>query len=96
MSDGVPLPSIFRPLESRLRQLRPAEVPKVQTRSATVVAPATSLLRWPDRDQARRYLEGFPLLGAVLGRGILRLLPQTYTERGGDLRTEFFGPPAVG
>ena len=60
---------ILKPLESRLRQLRPAKVPEVQTRSAKVIALATSLLRWPGRDQAQ-LPRGLPLLGVMPEPGI--------------------------
>ena len=51
------------------------------------------ILRWPDRQLPRCFVEGFPVIGDVEESHIFRQLPDT--QEAPDIREAFFGQPAI-
>lgn len=50
-----------------------------QQATPTFMAATTSLLRWPDRGQASKYVTGFPFIGVQESSSVFRQLPQEDT-----------------
>ena len=90
-------------MHNALVALQPLRLAVAGCRSATAEAVAsrrdvpalafiTSILRWPDRTQARGYLEGFPVVGEIEASRVFRPLgPQVAM----DLNSEFYGEAAI-
>ena len=75
-----------RPLERKLRAVRPQHMEAAHEHKApAAMAAATVLLRWPDREQPRKYVVGFDVVGELAPSGIFRdvQLPAADTELGG-------------
>ena len=53
------------------------------------MAAVTTLLRWPDRSQARSYIDGFRILDDIDTTGVFREIRQTE-----EAREPFFGAAA--
>ena len=83
----------LRPLDVALRTAMPPSVAAIaSSKSPALLAFLTATLQWPDRAQARSYVEGFPIIGNIPDSGTFRQLsPQ---QQGISTRT-FFGTAAV-
>ena len=61
------------------------------TRQVALMAFATALMRWPDRQQAIKYVHGFEILGEISSSSIFREVPGVKLD---DIDSKFFGEPA--
>ena len=59
----------------------PGLEPVAGKRSAAQMASLTTVLRWPDREQARGYVQVFPLIGHLPDTGVFRRLPAADERR---------------
>ena len=84
----------LKPITSDLRAFMSQEVRGVAGgKDPATMAALTTLLRWPDREQARHFVEGFQVLGDVPSAGVFRQLP-TPDEDLPSLEDSFWGRPA--
>ena len=87
----------LQPLTNRILKILPEVVPRVTaSRRPAHIALATTVLRWPDRTQAQRYVQGFPIIEEVERSNVVRptATSDTETARARVVR-EFFGQPAI-
>ena len=81
---------IMQPLRDALQGLKSHTALAVAAeRDVAGIAFLTAIMRWPDRAQAKGYLEGFEIVGNIQTSHIFRPIAPT------DLEQDFFGPAAV-
>ena len=77
----------FDPLSAFIERHLEGGVAKVAAgKRPALIAAWTTLLRWPDRSQAKSFVEGFDIIGDFEPTNIFRPKP---AESVGDLETEF-------
>ena len=62
-------------------------------RSPAGIAAIATLLRWPDRNLARCFVEGFPVIGEVEESNVFKRLPDSQPDL--DLGEKFFGVASI-
>ena len=69
------LVAVLTPIHVWLQSKRTPEVAVADIKNSAVIAALTTLLRWPDRLQAKCYIEGFRIIGPLDSSHIFKPLP---------------------
>ena len=67
----------LEPVSAVCKRLRSMQAKAVATRCPVMIAFLTALLKWPDREQAKCYIHGFPIVGQINSSAIFRQVEPT-------------------
>ena len=84
---------VFAPVQRHVtEQLVPTARAVASSRHVVLMSFLTAVLKWPDRDQPKAYIQGFQLMGDIAETNVFRKVQADDVQ---DIECSFFGPPAA-